>query len=209
MEPGDGPTRLRSHLCEHRAAVTVLLTGTIAGLGVGIATDASAWPVYAGVVVLGAVVVAAVHMRVGFSSPTIWGLVAFALGHLAGGMVPVGSGVLYEQWLVGRVVRYDNVQHAVGFGFVGRAVWETLRRAVAGAHEPRRIAGVLVLLAGVAAGALNEIVEYALTLILPETNVGGYDNTARDLIANLVGSAAAAFVTARSISRAAAAQTPR
>jgi hypothetical protein len=43
-------------------------------------------------------------------------------------------------------------------------------------------------------GALNEVVEFAATLTLEETNVGGYWNTGWDLVANLVGCMAAAVI---------------
>jgi hypothetical protein len=38
------------------------------------------------------------------------------------------------------------------------------------------------------------VVEFAATRLLPETNVGGYDNTGWDLVANLVGTLAAVAV---------------
>ncbi len=41
-------------------------------------------------------------------------------------------------------------------------------------------------------GAMNELVEFAATKLLPGTNVGGYDNTGWDLVANLVGCVIAA-----------------
>src|SRR4051812_45442680 len=117
---------LRSAVREQQAPLAVLVCGTVCLLALGIATGQANWPVYAVVVLAGAAAVTRIHLRVGLSTATIWGLVAFALGHLAGGMVPVGDGVLYQLWLVDGVVRYDNLQHAIGFGFVGRAIWETL-----------------------------------------------------------------------------------
>ena len=45
--------------------------------------------------------------------------------------------------------------------------------------------------AGLGFGALNEVVEFAATLLVPETNVGGYRNTGWDLVANLFGATAA------------------
>ena len=36
-------------------------------------------------------------------------------------------------------------------------------------------------------GGLNEVIEFAITLTLPETNIGGYINTGWDLVSNLVG----------------------
>ncbi len=35
--------------------------------------------------------------------------------------------------------------------------------------------------------AVNEVVEFIATITLPGTNVGGYENTGWDLVANLVG----------------------
>jgi hypothetical protein len=54
--------------------------------------------------------------------------------------------------------------------------------------------GMLVLCVAVASGfgALNEVVEFAATLLVPETNVGGYVDTRWDLVANLVGAVIAA-----------------
>src|SRR4051812_14074921 len=74
---------------EQLAPAAVLVAGTVGLLTLGIATGRDNWPVYAVVVLGGAAVVIRVHVRVGLSTPTIWGLVAFAVGHLAGGMVPV------------------------------------------------------------------------------------------------------------------------
>jgi hypothetical protein len=46
-------------------------------------------------------------------------------------------------------------------------------------------------------GAVNEVAKYVLTLTLSATNVGGYDNTARDLVANLAGGVLIAIWMAR------------
>ena len=200
---GGARSGLGSAVREQLWPVAVLLSGTVGLLALGIATGQDNWLVYAVVVLGGAAVVARMHVRVGLSTPTIWGLVAFALGHLAGGMVPVGDGVLYQLWLVDGVLRYDNLQHAVGFGFVGRAMWEALQDRLAPSERDRpSIAMWIVVLAAAAAGAVNEIVEYLLTLVLPEHQVGGYDNTARDLIANLLGGLAVGWWTRRRIVRA-------
>ena len=197
---GGARGRLSSTVREQSKPVAVLAAGTVGLLALGIATGQDNWPVYAAVVLGGAAVVTRLHLRVGLSTATIWGLVAFALGHLAGGMVPVGDGVLYQLWLVDGVVRYDNLQHAVGFGFVGRAIWETLQHRLAPSERDRPgIALWIVVLGAAAAGAVNEIVEYLLTLVLPEHRVGGYDNTARDLIANLLGGLAVGWWTRRRI----------
>ena len=46
-------------------------------------------------------------------------------------------------------------------------------------------------------GAFNEVIEFAATHLLRATEVGGYQNTGRDLIANMLGGAAAGVVAAR------------
>lgn len=180
--------------------MAVVVAGTATGVAIGIARGAPNWPVYLAVMLIGTAVVTAVHLRAPLSRPTLWGLVLFGIGHVAGGMVSVGDGVLYQQWLLEPVVRYDNLQHAWGFGWVGRATWEVLRRRVGPAADDRTVTAAVIVLAAAAFGAVNEIVEWVLTLTIPGTDVGGYDNTARDLVANLVGGAlvAAASVRARS-----------
>ena len=52
----------------------------------------------------------------------------------------------------------------------------------------------MLMLCGAASmgfGALNEVIEFFLTLTLPETNIGGYINPGWDLASNLVGVTAA------------------
>ena len=53
---------------------------------------------------------------------------------------------------------------------------------------------VLAATSGMGLGAMNELIEFAATLLVPETNVGGYVNTGWDLVANFVGAVAAAAV---------------
>lgn len=42
--------------------------------------------------------------------------------------------------------------------------------------------------------ALNEVIEFVATLLIPNTNVGGYENTGWDLVYNLIGSTIAAAI---------------
>jgi hypothetical protein len=46
-------------------------------------------------------------------------------------------------------------------------------------------------------GALNEVVEFLATRLLPETNVGGFENTGWDLVFNTHGASAAAVLIYR------------
>ena len=139
----------------------------------------------------------AMHRRVGLSAALLWCLSAWGLMHMAGGLLPVpeswptdNGSVLYNLWLIPNFLKYDQFVHAYGFGITTWLCWQGLSATVA----VKPTIGILTLCAagGMGIGAFNEIVEFAATLTIPNTNVGGYNNTGWDLVANLVGCAIAA-----------------
>ena len=157
---------------------------------------------YIGVVVLMMGVVWVVHGRVALTSGALWCLSIWGLAHMAGGLVVVPESwpvmgtnrVLYSLWLVPDRLKYDHVVHAYGFGVTTWVCWQGLRAALGGRHQRVRPTPGLMLLcaaAGLGFGALNEVIEFAATLLVPETNVGGYLNTGWDLVANLFGATVA------------------
>lgn len=151
---------------------------------------------------------AMVHLRVNFSDGVIWGLSAWGALHMAGGLVPVPESwpingdvrVLYSLWFIPGWLKYDQVVHAFGFGVTMVACWQGLRVGIAGfarttVKEVLPTFGLVVVCwaAALGFGALNEVVEFAVTQLVPNTNVGGYDNTGWDLVANTVGATIAAI----------------
>lgn len=139
-----------------------------------------------------------VHGNVNLSAGALWGLSAWGLAHMAGGLVPVPDSwpingeirVLYSWWIVPDFLKYDHIVHAYGFGVATWVCWQSLVAAMASRGTTiGPTAGLLTLTAcaGIGLGALNELVEFAATLLVPETNVGGYLNTGWDLVSNLVG----------------------
>ncbi len=144
------------------------------------------------------ILVAALHLKIRFSLALLWGLSVWGLAHMAGGLMPIpeawpsgGTGhVLYNLWLLPNRLKFDQLVHAYGFGLVTLACWQGLQHAFAsrGAHA-RPTLGLLSLCVagGMGFGAANEVVEFIATRVLPETNVGGYENTGWDLVANLIG----------------------
>lgn len=144
-----------------------------------------------------------VHRSVALSAGALWCLSVWGFLHMAGGLLTVPAGwpvesasrVLYTLWLIPERIKYDHVVHAFGFGTTTWVCWQGLRAAFRrrGATVVPAF-GVLVLAAaaGLGFGALNEVVEFAATLLVPETNVGGYLNTGWDLVANTVGATVAA-----------------
>jgi hypothetical protein len=161
---------------------------------------------YLGVMLVLAGLVAVLHARIGLHVGTLWGLSGWGLAHLAGGLVRIPESwphddtpVLYDLWLVPDRLRYDQAVHALGFGIATWLCWQGLRAAVRGQGGVLRpTAGPLTVcaLAGMGLGSLNEIVEFAATLLIPDTNVGGYVNTGWDLVCNAAGAAAAAAAIA-------------
>ena len=137
-------------------------------------------------------VVYAVDRSVGLSTGVLWALSLWGLAHMGGGLLTVPaswpvsseSRVLYTLWLIPGRLKYDQIVHAYGFGVTTWVCWQGLTAAI------RRRGGAATAALGF--GALNEVVEFVATLLVPETNVGGYRNTGWDLVSNLVGATGAA-----------------
>jgi hypothetical protein len=149
--------------------------------------------------------VGAVHLHVRLRVGALWGLSLWGLAHMAGGLMPVPTSwpikgdthVLYNWWIVPGMLKYDQLVHAYGFGLVTWICWQSLRGDLARRGvivKPTFGLLTLCVAAGMGFGAVNEVVEFAATLTLPGTNVGGYENTGWDLVSNLVGCLVAAAV---------------
>lgn len=160
---------------------------------------------YIVVMVVLAGVVGLVHFRIGLPESALWALSIWGLAHMAGGLITVPDGwpthgpnqVLYSLWLIPDRLKYDQVVHAYGFGVTTWICWLGLQATLRGSGiDAVPTAGRLVLAwaAGQGFGALNEVIEFAATLLVPETNVGGYRNTGWDLVANLVGATLAVVI---------------
>jgi hypothetical protein len=130
-----------------------------------------------------------VHVRVGLSRGVLWTIAAWGAAHMAGGLVAVGDGVLYNASLGVPLLRYDRVVHAIGFGTAAVACWEALRSIHPAVPLTAGVA-VLVALMGMGVGAVNEVVEFFASRTFA-ANVGGYANTGWDLVANAIGCAVA------------------
>lgn len=147
-----------------------------------------------------------VHHRMTLTAGQLWALSAWGLLHMAGGLVPVPDSleihgpirVLYSLWLIPGVLKYDQVVHAYGFGVTTWICWHALHTSLKSADgtPPTPTLGLMTLAAagGMGFGALNEVIEFIAVLTIPNTNVGGYENTGWDLVANLIGCLIAALM---------------
>ena len=178
------------------------LAYTLASVPVALAAGNNEFLFYIVVMVVLGAAVALVHVRVRLTDATLWALSAWGLLHMAGGLVPLPAGwpantdtrVLYNLWLIPDLLKYDQVVHAYGFAVTTWVCWQGLRAATRDAVRPTFGVLVLCAAAGVGFGAMNEVVEFIATRVFPKTNVGGYENTGWDLVANAVGAAGAAVL---------------
>lgn len=144
-----------------------------------------------------------VYRRAGLSLGVLWGFSIWGVFHMAGGLVPIPdswhsgdtTGVLYSWRILPGYLKYDQLVHGYGVGLVTWLCWQGLSVRVR-SHDGgplRPTLGILSMCAtaGMGFGALNEVIEFFAVMLLPKTNVGDYENTGWDLVANLVGAVVA------------------
>ncbi len=155
-------------------------------------------------VLIGLVVLS--RKRAAYPPAILWALTVWGLAHMAGGGVPVGDSVLYSLVLVPltppgelTILKYDQVVHAYGFGVTAWLLWHLLNRNFSVLHGSKTLY-VFPVLASMGLGAVNEIIEFIAVVVFPDTNVGGYYNTALDLVFNALG-AIIAMVALRTAQR--------
>ncbi len=147
---------------------------------------------YAVVVMAAALWILWKQRSVKFDLLILWGLTLWGLLHMAGGNVRLADGVLYGANLLSlfpryHILRYDQIVHLLGFGVATLMCHHLLQPYL---HKPLERwwpLAILVVLMGSGLGAINEIIEFIAVETIPETGVGGYQNTLLDLCFNLLG----------------------
>jgi len=137
--------------------------------------------------------------RTKFPAWLLWMLSLWGFLHMAGGGVVVQDHVLYAYRIVhlfgagdAYVLKFDQVVHFYGFFTTTFVAHHLLKPCCS-----RPNATMVIFLAAVASmgfGALNEIVEFLAVVVAPKTGVGGYYNTALDLVFNAIGATLAFFI---------------
>ena len=134
--------------------------------------------------------------RCQFSPLVLWGLVSWGFIHLAGGLLPIPESwtildatnpVLYDLKPASFLPKYDQIVHAFGFGICLIAAHEALQAHLKQALPLNFPIGATLLLIAMGLGAANEMIEFIAVISIPNTNVGGYENTGWDLVSNSVG----------------------
>lgn len=182
------------------AALIFTVTYVVAFGGAFLAAGNSEFVWYVITLVLFLALVAATQRAARFPAFILWGLSIWGLAHMAGGGLTVGDGVLYSYVLLPLagdgelvVLKYDQIVHFYGFGVATLVLWHVLRRNFPALDGTKTIYAFAIL-GGMGLGVLNELIEFTAVLVFPNTNVGGYFNTALDLVFNTLGAIAAAIL---------------
>lgn len=148
--------------------------------------------IYVGVIVFFLILILSTLKRTQFSNFVLWGLIIWSILHMSGGGLMIGEGRLYEFMLIPLsdsypIFRYDQFVHIFGFAVATLVSYELIRPLLKPGLRRWTALSIVLVMAGLGFGALNEIVEFLATVITPETGVGGYVNTSLDLVSNLIG----------------------
>ncbi len=180
--------RLQPH---ERLIALVNVTYIAIFTGVALTRSNFEFVLYAGVVIVLFLILLLKQHTIRFDRTILWGLTLWGLMHLAGGNIRVDPDVLYTLQLIPGLLRYDQLVHFFGFAVATLACHHLLRPYLRDNIARGASLYVLVILMGQGLGATNEIIEFAAVKTVPETGVGGYDNTLWDLVFNLLGACVA------------------
>jgi uncharacterized membrane protein YjdF len=201
-------------------ALAIFVVAYVAAAGIRCAaTGNNEFLLYVAQVGVLATLVIWAHQRANFGPLVLWSLGIWGFLHLAGGTVPVPPGmaqindadqtkaVLYGFWFIRGWFKYDNLVHCFGFFAATLAVARALEPFLDASVRSRLALWVIICTAGMGLGATNEMIEFAATVMFPETNVGDYRNNALDLCWNALGAAVATTIALRHRSRASVAMS--
>ncbi len=155
---------------------------------------------YVGVIVFFMLVVIFTNDKVNYPTGILWGLAIWSVLHMSGGGVILNGTRLYDQILlpiVGEpynIFRFDQFVHIVGFWVATLLMGYLLKPSLKKDHKWIALS-IVIIMAGVGAGAMNEIIEFLATIFVKNTGVGGYENTSLDLVSNLIGAIGAMSYT--------------
>ncbi len=171
--------------------------------------------IYVAVIVFFFFLILATNARVQYPNSILWGLTAWGILHMCGGGIPIGDHVLYGQVLIPLsqnypVFRFDQLVHIVGFGVATLLIHHLLRPLLRPDLKRWTALSIVVVMAGLGVGALNEILEFLAVVLVPETGVGGYIHTSLDLVSDLVGAILALiYIRAREATKTVTPETER
>ena len=147
---------------------------------------------YVGVIIFLFGLIIITNKQVNYPNGVLWLLTGWGVLHMLGGGLRIGDSVLYGKMIYTfsetyRILKFDQVVHAFGFGVATLLAWILLKPLLKINPKKWFALSLIVVMAGLGFGALNEIIEFFAVVIMPETGVEGYINSSLDLVFNLIG----------------------
>lgn len=158
--------------------------------------------IYVGVIFVILATVLSTISYTNFPAWQMWLLSLWGLLHVLGGAVHMKDGVLFAHHIVQVVdrggdfyiLKYDQVVHAYLYGLVATMALFIIRQ-LKPTVPSAGVMAILAILTASGVGALNEIMEFVISLNM-KNGVGGYQNTMLDIIFNLLGAVVASLIYA-------------
>ena len=147
---------------------------------------------YVGVVVFLFLVILLTNKKMNYPNVVLVGLSIWGAMHMVGGVL-VGNSVVYAKMLIPlvgepyNILKYDQFVHLFGFGVATLAMFVLFKPFLKFPIKKWTSISIIVIMAGFGVGALNEMIEFIATVLVPETGVGGFINTSLDLVADFIG----------------------
>ena len=148
--------------------------------------------IYIGVITFFLIIFIATNSKIYYPNALLWALTAWAVMHMAGGSIFINNVKLYEIILIPLsatipIFRYDQLVHIIGFATATATMFYILKPLLRPKLKGFWALSIIIVSAGLGVGAFNEILEFITSVIVPESDVGGYLNTSLDLVSNLIG----------------------
>ena len=139
---------------------------------------------YVGVMIIAVIFIAYLNSKYNFSLESLIGMSIWGILHMSGGYFIIGDKVLYGHYIF-PFLRFDQFVHAWGFGFSTLLAYYVMRNSFNPNNKIKL--SIFLVLIGMGLGAINEIIEFIAVIVLPQTGVGGYENTMWDIVFNTLG----------------------
>ncbi|MBT3643057.1 DUF2238 domain-containing protein [archaeon] len=127
-----------------------------------------------------------------FPPYSIWLFSIWIMTHFLGGAVHINGTRLYDIILIPilgapyHILKYDQLIHAYTYFAISILVYFMMKKHFRNGDNKSLI--VFSVLAAIGIGLLNEVIEFGMVIFADAADaVGGYYNTALDLVFNLVG----------------------
>ena len=131
----------------------------------------------------------------GFARIGLWLFNGWLVLHILGGLASFRGVRFYDLILLDLVgapydiLKYDQFVHFYCYVVIAILMWSVIRK-IARPEASLVVVCVVNVLAASSLGAINEVIEFLAVILFASQGVGGYTNTAIDLVANLLGAIA-------------------